>query len=214
MRLSGLQIDEFRDVLAEATKQQRRRDATTPPLRDGLPRYATLHYSGVPAGTYADRRESLERARVIAEARHHLTKNWGTLARPIYADRYMYDFCVLASGTILRTGADHELWHCRNTYGNAVSWSVHVLCDEGQDLTGPQRVSLFALFDALRHESGFGRDAVVGHCEWPRYTGEAEPVRRALPVPLPTYRPQLGQSACPGKRLHAHLAAYRALRDL
>lgn len=200
--LASLAIEEYRDELAAACARQRRPDCTVLPLRDGPPQYVTLHYSGVVSG---DRRESIERTRVIAEAREHLTRNWGSVARPVYGDRYMYDFCVLSSGAILRTGGAHELWHCGNALGNARSWSVHVLLGPHQDLTDAQRQRLVLLFDALRAESGIARERVVAHCEWPRHSSR-------IPVPLPTYQPQPGQSSCPGRLLHGHLAAYRSIR--
>lgn len=201
MRLADLQIDEFRDELA--ARCRKRSDATTTPVRDGLPTWITFHYSGV---VYGDRRESLERARVVAEAQEHLRRNWGTMGRPVYADRYMYDFVVLSSGAILRTGGGHELWHCRNVIGNGRSWSVHVLLGTYQDLTAPQRERLYQLFDALRAECNIPRERVVGHCEWPLVRGVARPSA--------VYAPQPGQSSCPGRTLHAHLAAYRAMKDV
>lgn len=76
----------------------------------------------------------------------------------------------------------------------------------GQNLTDPQRVSLFALFDALRNESSIPRQNVIAHCEWPRTDGP--PQRSAY------YRLLPRQSACPGATLFPHVAAYRTLPDL
>lgn len=199
--LDALQIEEYRDELLASCKKLPQ--AVTPAFRPGPEKYITFHYAGVP---YGDRRESVERARVISEAREHMRRDWGDGIRQIYADRLMYDFVVLSSGTILRTGGGHELWHCRNVTGNRWSWSVHVLLGSPQDLTPVQRERLFALFDALRADGALARDRVVGHCEWP-----VTP-RTGAPVPLPTYQPRPGQSACPGRVLHGHLAAYRSLR--
>jgi hypothetical protein len=165
--------------------------------------YITLHYSGV---VYADRSRAAELAHIRSEAREHLRRDWGN-GKGVYGDGYMYDLVVLSDGGIVRTrGRRQQLWHCGNETGNERSWSVHVLLGKGQDLTAPQRASLFRLFDALRAEGGLGRAAVVGHNEWPRGDGR--------PQPSPSYRTLFGQSECPGRLIHAHLADYRAAPDL
>lgn len=190
------------DLSREIAALPRKRGAETIPVRTGPEQWITFHYSGV---VYTNRTSAIERIRVLNEARHHLIKNWQTNPKktPIYADRYMYDFVVLSDGTIVRSGDRHQFWHCGNVIGNATSWSVHVMLGGQQDLTQPQQISLFALFDALRIDSGLGRDRVISHCEWPRKTG--------LPRISIPYRRLQDQSECPGAILHRHIAAYRAI---
>lgn len=190
------------DLSAELAQLPRQPGART--LADrGPERYVTLHYSGV---VYQDRSRAAELNRIRAEAKEHLRRDWGG-GKGIYGDGYMYDLVVLSDGGIVRTrGRRQQLWHCGNETGNEQSWSVHVLLGPGQDLTGPQRASCFRLFDALRAEGGLSRAAVLGHNEWPRGDGR--------PQPSPTYRMLFKQSECPGRLIHAHLAAYRAASDL
>ena len=165
--------------------------------------WITFHYSAV---AYADRSTAAERARVLDEARYHLQKNWGKAGQPpIYGDRFMYDLVVLSDGTVVRTGDPRQLWHCGNAIGNETSWSVHVMLGGQQDLTQPQRLALYQVFDALRADHSIAREHVVAHCEWPK--------ARRPAVPFPTYRQQIGQSACPGPVLFRHVAAYRAGKD-
>lgn len=169
-------------------------------------RYITLHYSGVPAGRYADRSEAAELRRILAEAREHLNRDWDAGAGKVYADGYMYDLVVLSNGKVVRTRRRRQqLWHAGNGIANEQSWSVHVLCDNGQDLTPKQRASLFRLFDVLRAMTNIARADVVGHNEWPRTQGR--------PQPSASFRTLFGQSMCPGRLIHKHLAAYRAIRE-
>lgn len=163
----------------------------------------TLHYSGV---VYKDRSRAAELAHIRSETREHLSRNWGDAKNPAYGDGLMYDLVVLSDGGIVKTRAKRQqLWHCGNKIGNRESWSLHVLLGPGQDLTPPQRASLFALSDALRDLSAIPRDRVVGHNEWPRSDGQC--------VPETTYHVHPPQSECPGPLIHAHLVAYRADSD-
>lgn len=197
------------DMAAEIAALPRRTDAEALPHRTRH-EWITFHYSAV---VYQDRRPAAERARVLDEARHHLAKNWAKAARPgepppppVYADCYMYDWVVLSDGVCVRTRDvrdPRQLYHCGNSLGNTASLSVHVMLGGQQDLTQPQRQALFALFDQLRAEHHIPRERVVAHCEWPKAARAA--------VPMPTYRQQIGQSACPGPVLFRHVAAYREL---
>lgn len=171
--------------------------------RREIERSITLHYSGV---VYPNRSREAELATLVAEARHHLMKNWGDAKRPVFGDGMMYDVAVLSDGSRVRTRRDaRQLWHCGNLEGNATSYSVHVALGPGQDLTDPQRDSLYLLFDELRAARQLPRSAVLGHNEWPRTKGS--------PAPSETYRLLKRQSECPGAVLHRHLVAYRALSD-
>lgn len=166
----------------------------------GLERFITWHYSGV---VYTDRSREREERRILDEAAYHLRKNWAKPGQPaIYGSRYQYDFVVLADGTIVRCQPDRAvLWHCGNKIGNEHSWALHVMTGPGQALTPPQRQALFVLCDALRADAELPRAAVVGHCEWPRGTGE--------PRQSDVYWQQRGQSECPGATVFADLVAYR-----
>ncbi|MBK9711538.1 MAG: N-acetylmuramoyl-L-alanine amidase [Kouleothrix sp.] len=162
--------------------------------------YVTFHYSGV---VYLDRSRDAELRALLREAAYQIRHDYGEGSFP---DGYLYDFAVLSDGTKVRTRRERvQLWHCGNKLGNARSWSVHVLLGPGQNLTDPQRRSLFELFDALRAESNIPRANVVAHCEWPRVDGE--------PSRAPTYRRLPQQSACPGATLFPHIPAYRSLPD-
>lgn len=170
--------------------------------------WITLHYSGV---AYRDRSPAVERQRIIDEAAYQLRKNWQTDPKlpPIYADCFMYDLVVLSDGAIARCrSADdpRQLWHCGNRLGNAVSWSIHVMLGGQQDLTQPQRIALFRVFDALRADDAIPRARVVGHCEWPR--SSAAPALAGT-----TYRRQARQGPCPGPVIWRHLADYRQWSD-
>lgn len=159
----------------------------------------TYHYSGVPT---ADRSRAAELALLVSEARYHIAKDWGGNGSRIYGDGIMYDVAVLSDGAVVRLrDTRRQLWHCGNASGNATSWSVHTALGPGQELTDPQRASLFRLFDELR-EDRIGRGDVFGHCDWPRRQGlpQAAAVHRALP----------GQSICPGPTLYRHVVDYRA----
>lgn len=166
--------------------------------------WITFHYSAV---VYRDRTPAAERQRMLDEADYQLRKNWekDKTKPPIYGDCFQYDFVVWSDGTIARTRDwrdPRQLWHCNNAIGNRSSIAVHVMLGGIQDLTQPQRIALFSLFDALRADWNIPRERVVSHCEWPRAARPA--------VVSPAYRRQVGQSACPGALLHRHIAAYRA----
>jgi hypothetical protein len=178
---------------------------TTPALR-GVENGITLHYGGHDATTNRSRATEIER--LVSYAKHHLQLVWDhdKDGRPIYGDSIMYDLAVLSDGAIVLLRPDRrKLWHCGNKDGNATSWAVIVPLGVGQDLTEPQRTSLFRLFDVLRQISGIARRNVVGHNEWPRTSGAA--------IPQTSYRVVKPQSACPGPVLHRHLVAYRAQGD-
>jgi hypothetical protein len=169
----------------------------------GTEKYITIHYSGV---DYNDVTQEQEKARIIAEAKYQLNKNWGTAKEPLYGDGLMYDYVVLKSGEVVRTRRERLcLWHCGNVVGNALSWSVHVMLGPKQDMTELQKKGLYDLVDDLRSNSGIPRNNVVGHCEWPRIRGE--PILSDDYVLLP------GQSVCPGPKVMRAIHAYRALSD-
>jgi hypothetical protein len=166
------------------------------------PRSITFHYSAV---VYSDRSPVAEQARVFAEVRYQLQKNWGTdrQGRPIYGSRYQYHFLVYSDGRAAILNDLVQLWHCGNAIGNRESIAVHVMLGGHQDVTPAQQGGLFTLFDELRQAYAIPRDAVYGHCEWPRGTGPA--------VPRSEYHMEIGQSACPGRTLFdSVVAAYRA----
>ncbi len=162
----------------------------------------TYHYSAV---EQKNRTREAELATLLAEARYHLKKNWGRAGKPpVYGDGMMYDEAVLSDGTrVILRRRPQQLWHTGNDEGNASSIAIHSPLGPGQDLTEPQRESLYLRFDELRAERSIPRDAIYGHNEWPRVSG--------APSPAATYRLLSGQSECPGPVLHRHLVAYRAL---
>ena len=169
------------------------------------PTSITFHYSGV---RYTDRRPAAERARVFAEARDHLTRNWRAKPKPgepvkppIWATRYQYHFVVLTDGTVVVCNDLVQLWHCGNATGNGTSIAVHVMLGPNQAMTEQQHTAVIALFDTLRQAHGIARSAVYGHNEWPRGDGAAQP--------SPVYRVMPPQSECPGALLHKAVAAYR-----
>lgn len=168
------------------------------------PQSITLHYSGV---VTPDRTPAAERARLLNEARYHLSKNWRSgSGAPVYASRYQYHAVVLSDGATVWCNDLIQLWHAGNITANRTSISVHVMLGGVQDLTPVQRASLFTLFDTLRAAHGIPQHAVYGHCEWPRGDGPARP--------LPSYQPQPLQSRCPGPVLFRHVVAYRAVAAL
>jgi N-acetylmuramoyl-L-alanine amidase len=191
------------DLSAEIAALPRQRGHETLPARDAAEHSVTLHYSGV---VYTDRSRAAELAQVLDEARYQLGKNWGKAGKPpIYGDRYMYDFGILSDGQIVRYNRERiQLWHAGNAEANAHSWSIHWMLGSDQALTAPQRASTIALLDALRADGGIDRQAVYGHCEWPRGKG--------APQPSATYRLLPSQSECPGKLLHQFVVDYRAGR--
>lgn len=199
-RVAQLDILDLSDAIASLP---RRPGCQHLPLRAATEQHITAHYSAV---VYADRTRAAELARVLNEARYQLQKVWGRDGmRPIYGDRYMYDFGVLSDGQIVRYNRERvQLWHAGNQIANAGSWSVHWMLGPNQALTAPQRASTIALLDALRADGDIPRQRVVGHCEWPRVSGPAQPSA--------AYRLLPSQSACPGKLLHQFVVDYRAGR--
>lgn len=200
---SAIEQLDILDLSAQIAALPRRRGAQRLPLRDDPEDAITLHYSGV---VYADRSRAAETARVISEAKHHLTKNWAKAGQPpIYADRMMYEFVVLSDGQIVRTNRERvQLWHAGNEIANARSWSIHWMLGTEQALTAPQRASTVALLDALRADGDIARANLFGHNEWPRTSG--------APVRMASYRLLPSQSECPGRLLHQFVVDYRAGR--
>lgn len=191
------------DYTPEIARIPLRRDHVTLPLRAADEAFVTFHYSAV---VYADRSRAAELGHILDEARYQVNHDYSSNGSGAYPDGYLYDFSVLSDGLIVRTRKDRrQLWHAGNIEAAKKSWSVHVLLGSGQNLTGPQRASLFALFDALRAETNIPRQNVVAHCEWPR--------TRGLPIRSDHYRLLPRQSACPGPTLFPHVVAYRNLAD-
>lgn len=188
-----------KDLSFEIAQLPRKPNAVRHPDRLSLD-YITFHYSGV---LYSERSEGAEIARILSEAAEHLRRNWGDAGDPpVYGSTYMYDVVVLSSGGVVKCQQRaQQLWHAGNALANRTSASVHVLLGPGQDLTAPQRASLFRVFDAIRKDGDIPAKNVVGHCEWPRGDG--------APVPSRVYRLLPRQSECPNSLLHAHLVAYR-----
>jgi hypothetical protein len=201
--MSALDRLNILDLTDKIDRIPRRPGHQTLAAREGE-EWITYHYSAV---FYADRSRDAELRRILSEATYQIGKNWAKRGKPpIYGDGLMYDFVVLSDGLIVRTRRRRQrLWHCNNTIGNNGSWSVHAMLGPNQNLTDPQRVSTFALFDALRADSTIPRQNVVSHCEWP--------LTKGLPVRSERYRLLAGQSACPGPLLHAQVVAYRSLPD-
>lgn len=167
------------------------------------PRSITFHFSDV---ITTNRSFAAERRRLVGEAQYQLRRSWaGPEQPPIYGSRYQYHYVVFSEGQIAWCNDLVDLWHCGNMTGNARSISTHVMLGRGQQLTDPQRASLYALWDWLRGEHAIPRGLTVGHCEWPRGDG--------APVTSPTFRPQPRQSSCPERVLFRDLAAYRGLSD-
>ena len=174
---------------------------STLPPRSGE-QYVTLHYSGVNYPQAAT--EDAEIRRILDEASYQLHHDYGTVNASAYPDGLLYDLVVLSSGAVVRTRAQRQqLWHCGNAIGNQHSWSVHLMLGPSQDATEAQWAGMIALFEALCLDYGVLRLNVVGHCEWPRKTG--------LPKVSTTYTILTGQSACPGKILHARLVKWRGV---
>lgn len=177
----NLDILDYSDKIA-ALPQHKGYQVLPARVREG---YISFHYSGV---AYVGHDEATELRRILDEAKYQLAHDYGGGA---YPDGLLYDFVVLASGRIVRTRKHRQqLWHVGNKIGNRDSWSAHVMLGGKQDVTPPQKQSLFNLFDALRVDSGIPRDAVVAHCEWPRVDG--------LPILASSYRLLPKQSQCPG----------------
>ena len=199
-RLSDLTI---LDYTAEIARIPLRSGHQALPLRVAAEQFVTLHYSGM---VYQDRSRAAELRHILAEADYQIHHDYSEDGSGAYPDGYLYDFVVLSDGLIVRTRKGRrQLWHCGNGIGNALSWAVHALLGPDQDLTAPQRASLFDLTDALRAETGIPRQHVVAHCEWPRVRG--------LPILSDVYRLLHRQSECPGGMLFPHIVAYRHLSD-
>lgn len=198
--LDALISDDFSDLIDRIPRMPGHQILTPREDED----WGTFHYSAV---FYRDRSEAAERARILDEAKYQIRKNWAKPGRrPVYGDGLMYDIVVLSSGSVIRTRRRRvDLWHSNNWTGNTRSWSVHVMLGPGQDVTDPQRASVFAVFDAIRVDGDIPRDHIVAHCEWP--------VGDGLPVLRPFYHLEPGQSACPGRMLWSVVGDYRAMSD-
>lgn len=182
----------------------RHANATLLPERN-QERYITLHYSAV---NYNLRSKADELNTLVAEAKFHINKVWGYLSNgtPLYGDSLMYDFVVLRDGTILTTRfVCKQLYHCGNSLGNALSWSLHVMTGDKQTLTQTQRNALFTLTSKLRKLSSIPVVNVIGHRHWPRSSGN--PPLFSLQDPDKT---QPGQGPCPGDFVTQDLAIYSA----
>ena len=199
----AIELLDILDLSDQIARLPRKASHQTLPLRDEAENAITLHYSGV---VYLDRSRAAELARVISEAKYQLGKNWARAGQPpIYGDRMMYELVVLSDGQIVRTNRERvQLWHAGNENANERSYSIHWMLGANQQLTAAQRASTVALLDALRADGGIARQAVYGHCEWPRVRGAAQPSA--------TYRLLPGQSECPGRLLHQFVVDYRAGR--
>lgn len=172
---------------------------STLPVRTGE-RYVTLHYSGV-VYPKADRAGQLQH--ILDEAKYQLHHNYGTATKPAYPDGLLYDAVVLDDGwRVLTRARRQQLWHCGNKVGNKLSWAVHLMLGKDQDATEAQWAGCVNIIEQLCALYVIPRMNVVGHNEWPRRDG--------IPQPSTTYRLLPEQSECPGKVLHARLAAWRA----
>src|SRR5262249_46744325 len=124
----------------------------------------------------------------------------------IGADSFQYHFVVLSNGEIWQTrNLEFIAWHIGNAEGNERSIGIHLPLGTGQAPTAAQWEATKRLIEALRADYGLSRQQVVGHCEWPRERGHAQPSATYRVLPL--------QSACPGSVLHAKLVEYRAIVD-
>lgn len=189
--LDQLGIRDLRPRLSVVASPLRRK-------RSGPITTATLHYNGPPLSVAGNAAAELDFVVRVDVPEHQ---------RRIGMDSLAYTFVVPSDGTIWQTRAlDLYAAHCGNAEGNEHSLGVHLPIGTGQRPTAAQWDATVRLFDALRADYGFGRNGVVGHCEWPR--GSWAPA-----VVSPTYKLQPGQSACPGVVLHRLLAAYRAADD-
>jgi hypothetical protein len=165
--------------------------------------WLTLHYNGprvAAAGNPAGEIKQLQ-----ADARYHIDKVWGQDgAMPLHGQRIMYDLAVLSDGSAYVLGdPDDLLWHCGNQIGNARSYALHLPIGDAQDVTEPQWQTVMRISEQLAaHHSWSGTSRIVGHCEWPRTTGQ--PV-----LSTDRYRVQPKQSQCPGENIMTRLIAYR-----
>ena len=186
------------DLSAQIAALPKHAGYSTLPLRTGED-YVTLHYSGVnyPATNHAG-----EVQRILDEARYQLNHNYGKPNAPAYPDGLLYDVTVLSDATRVKTRARRQqLWHCGNLIGNSASWAVHLMLGPDQDATAQQWAATLTVIEEICAIYSIPRSAVVGHNEWPRTNG--------IPQPSPIYRLLAGQSECPGRVLHARLAAWR-----
>lgn len=188
--LSALLVRDLRPLLAVRSSASRR-------VRRLPVNGATLHYNGPALPFFPNPARELDFVVRVDVPEHQ---------KRIGADSLQYHFVVLSNGEIWQT-RDLNLvaWHCGNTTGNEQSIAIHLPLGVGQQPTGVQWRAVGALLDALRADYGFGRDAVVGHNEWPRTNGAARP--------SPVYRVMPSQSECPGPLVHRLIAEYRAATD-
>lgn len=172
--------------------------STLPPRSDE--QHVTLHYSGV-AYPKTDRNGQLQR--ILDEAYYQLHHNYGSSSKPAYPDGLLYDVVILDDGwRVLTRARRQQLWHCGNATGNKRSWAVHLMLGPNQDATESQWAATINIIEQLCSLYNIPRTNVVGHNEWPRHDG--------APQPSSAYRLLPEQSECPGKLLHARLAAWRA----
>ena len=198
--MNSLDVD--LDLSAQIDKLPKHKGYSVLPPRSGE-QYITCHYSGV---DYPPTDRAGELQRVLNEAAYQLHHNYGTGAEPAYPDGLLYDVVILSDGWVVRTRARRQqLWHAGNGTANARSWAVHLMLGPTQDATPAQWAKTIQVFAALGVDYGIPHGNVVGHCEWPRTTGLAQP--SAMYHPLP------GQSECPGRFLHQRLASWRLLPD-
>lgn len=166
--------------------------------------WLTLHYNGPSVAAAGN--PSGEIKQLQADARFHIDKVWGfDGATPLHGQRIMYDLAVLSDGSVYVLGdPDDLLWHCGNQIGNARSYALHLPIGGVQDVTEPQWQAAIRIYEQLAAHHGWpGMSRLVGHCEWPRTTGQ--PV-----LSTDVYRVQPGQSMCPGVNIATRLIAYRA----
>ena len=165
--------------------------------------WLTLHYNGpsvAAAGSPAGEIKQLQ-----FDAQFHITKNWAPQGSPpLHGQRIMYDLAVLSDGSAYALGdPDDLLWHCGNEIGNARSYALHFPVGGVQDVTEQQWQTAIRIYEQLAAHHGWpGRSRLVGHCEWPRVTGQ--PV-----LSRDHYRVQPNQSMCPGVNIATRLIAYR-----
>lgn len=190
-------IDYDLDMSAQIDALPKHAGYTRLPPRSGE-RYVTLHYSGI---NYTPTDHAGELQRILAEARYQLDHDYGDKS---YPDGLLYDVVILSDGTRVKTRAKPvQLWHCGNQIGNRLSWAIHVMLGPSQEPTTLQWQATVNVIEQLCVAGNIPRPNVVGHCEWPRVTG--------LPQPTNVYKLLPSQSECPGKFLHARLAAWRAI---
>ncbi len=189
MKLSDLPILDLRSQLPRAAWTLGRNAAKTS---------ATLHYNGPPV---TNRTRAGEIHQLIEDAKWHMRKD--AFGAGAAGDGIQYPLAVLSDGTICQLrDFDAVLWHCANAGGNETSMAVHLPLGGAQDVTPPQWSSATLLFEALGTTYGFGRAAVLGHKEWPKY----QRIKGVLT--------RVRNSDCPGPVLMTRLNAWRDGNDL